>query len=116
MSVAVIASERKSNPSARNSAASNGSGGRQRRAEPVTDRVRRDGKFFRVGDEKFFVKGVTYGPFAPNREGLLLPDRAQVRRDFEQMRELGANCLRIYHVPPRWFLDLAQELGLKIFL
>src|SRR3712207_6636648 len=42
--------------------------GRQRRAEPVTDRVRRDGKFFRLGSEKFYVKGVTYGPFAPNSE------------------------------------------------
>jgi len=30
--------------------------------------------------------------------------------------ELGANCLRIYCVPPRWFLDLAQEMGLKVFL
>jgi glycosyltransferase involved in cell wall biosynthesis len=90
--------------------------GRQRRAEPVTDRVRRDGKFFRLGAEKFYVKGVTYGPFAPNSEGLHLPERADVRRDFEQLAELGANCVRIYHVPPGWFLDLALEFGLKIFL
>src|SRR5437763_789185 len=61
-------------------------GGRQRRAEPVTDRVRRDGKFFRVGGEKFFGKGGTYGPFAPNRAGLPLPERGQVRKDFEQIR------------------------------
>ena len=90
--------------------------GRQRRAEPKTNRVRRDGKFFRLGEEKFFVKGVTYGPFAPNRDGLFLPERAQVRKDFQQIQELGANCIRIYHVPPVWFLDLAQEMGLKIFL
>ncbi len=32
------------------------------------------------------------------------------------MLDLGANCLRIYHTPPVWFLDLAQEMGLKIFL
>src|SRR4051794_12813276 len=108
------ASERKITPSTHAPAVM--SGGRQRRAEPVTDRVRRDGKFFRVGDEKFYVKGVTYGPFAANREGLPLPERAQVRRDFEQIRDLGANCVRIYHVPPRWLLDLAHELGLKIFL
>ncbi len=91
-------------------------GGRQRRAEPVTDRVRRDGKFFRLGQEKFYVKGVTYGPFEPNREGLFLPERAQVRKDFEQITDLGANCIRIYNNPPRWFMDLAQEFGLKIFL
>ena len=90
--------------------------GRQRRAEPVTDRVRRDGKFFRLGAEKFYVKGVTYGPFAPSSEGLSLPERDQVRRDFEQLTSLGANCVRIYDVPPKWFLDTAQEFGLKIFL
>ncbi|MGH7215439.1 MAG: glycosyltransferase, partial [Tepidisphaeraceae bacterium] len=90
--------------------------GRQRRVEAATNRVRRDGKFFRLGPDKFYVKGVTYGPFAPNRDGHPLPERAQVRQDFEQVRELGANCVRIYHLPPAWFLDLAEEVGLKIFL
>lgn len=90
--------------------------GRQRRLSAPTNRVRRDGKFFRLGPEKFFVKGVTYGPFADNNEGLPFPNPDQARRDFELMRELGANCLRIYHLPPDWFLDLAQEIGLKIFL
>jgi glycosyltransferase involved in cell wall biosynthesis len=90
--------------------------GRQRRAEPVTDRIRRDGKFFRIGSEKFYVKGVTYGPFAPNRDGEPLPDRAQVRRDLELMQELGANTLRIYHIPPKWMLDLCQEMGLRLFV
>src|SRR5205085_5541073 len=83
--------------------------GRQRRAEPVTDRVRRDGKFFRLGADKFYVKGVTYGPFAPSSGGLHLPERHHVRKDFEQLVELGANCVRIYQVPPKWFLDTAQE-------
>src|SRR5690348_15353749 len=90
--------------------------GRKRREQPLTDRVRRDGKFFRLAGEKFYIKGVTYGPFAHNREGEPLPEREQVRRDFEQMIELGTNCLRIYNVPPRWFLTLAQQMGLKIFL
>jgi glycosyltransferase involved in cell wall biosynthesis len=92
------------------------SAGRHRRRQPVSNRVRRDGKFFRLGDEKFFVKGVTYGPFAPDHQGQPLPDPAQVRRDFQMILDLGANCLRIYNVPPAWFLDLAQEMGLKIFL
>ena len=82
----------------------------------VANRVRRDGKFFRLGDEKFYVKGLTYGPFAPNKEGICLPDPEQAGKDFELIGELGANCLRIYHLPPQWFLDLAQERGLKIFL
>lgn len=90
--------------------------GRQRKAEPVTDRIRRDGKFFRIGDAKFYVKGVTYGPFASNRDGEPLPERAQVRRDLELIRELGANTLRIYHIPPQWLLDLCQEMGLRLFV
>jgi glycosyltransferase involved in cell wall biosynthesis/exo-beta-1,3-glucanase (GH17 family) len=88
----------------------------RRRVQTVTNRVRRDGKFFRVGDEKFYVKGVTYGPFQPDRAGVPLPEPGQVRRDFQQMLELGVNSLRIYHLPPNWFMDLAQEMGLKIFL
>jgi O-antigen biosynthesis protein len=90
--------------------------GRRRRAVVVTNRVRRDGKFFRLGDEKFYVKGVTYGPFQPNRAGDFLPEPTQVRRDFQQMRELGVNAMRVYHNPPVWFMDLAQHMGLKIFL
>ena len=35
---------------------------------------------------------------------------------FELIHELGANLLRVYHVPPRWFLDLAQEHGLKLLV
>jgi glycosyltransferase involved in cell wall biosynthesis len=93
-----------------------GAGGRHRVAEPVTNRVRRDGKFFRLGNDKFFVKGVTYGPFAPNEDGDLFPSREQTRRDFRLMLELGANTLRVYHNPPRWLLDMAQEMGLKVFL
>ena len=89
---------------------------RHRKAQPATDRVRRDGKFFRAGSEKFYVKGVTYGPFSLNRDGEPLPDRAQVRRDLELMLELGANTLRVYHVPPMWMLDLCQELGLRLFV
>ncbi|MGA2442284.1 MAG: glycoside hydrolase family 2 TIM barrel-domain containing protein, partial [Tepidisphaeraceae bacterium] len=92
------------------------SSGRHRRNEPATKRVRRDGKFFRLGKEKFYVKGVTYGPFRPDADGLTFPSPAQAKRDFEKILELGANCLRIYHIPPAWFLDLADEFGLKIFL
>ncbi|CAN5649766.1 hypothetical protein BH09PLA1_BH09PLA1_32690 [soil metagenome] len=91
-------------------------GGRQRRAEPVTNRVRRDGKFFRLGNQKFYVKGVTYGPFEPNADGDPFPSPDQAQRDFTQITELGGNCVRIYHTPPKWFLDLALQNGLKIFL
>ena len=32
-------------------------------------RVSVDGKFFRLGGQKLYVKGVAYGPFAPNAAG-----------------------------------------------
>src|SRR5690242_12395896 len=79
-------------------------------------RVTLDGKFFRLGERKFYVKGVSYGPFAPNKEGEHFPPPHQARRDFELVRELGANVLRVYYVPPRWLLDLALEFDLKLFI
>jgi glycosyltransferase involved in cell wall biosynthesis len=79
-------------------------------------RVTVDGKFFRVGTEKFYIKGITYGPFAPDKEGCTFATPEQTRKDFERIRELGANVLRVYYVPPRWLLDIAQHFGLKIFV
>ena len=90
--------------------------GRSRRAEVSTSRVWRDGKFFRLGTAKFHVKGVTYGPFAPNANGEYLPDPDQVRRDFQHMLSIGCNCIRVYHLPPTWLLDMAEEVGVKIFV
>jgi glycosyltransferase involved in cell wall biosynthesis len=81
-----------------------------------TRRVTADGKGFRLGAQKFHVKGVTYGPFAPNADGEMFASREQTRRDFEQIRVLGANVLRVYYVPPRWLLDLADEYELKVLI
>jgi glycosyltransferase involved in cell wall biosynthesis len=79
-------------------------------------RVRVDGKFFRLGERKFYAKGVCYGPFAPDARNESFASLEQTRRDFGQIRELGANVLRVYHVPPRWLLDLAAEHELKILI
>lgn len=79
-------------------------------------RVRVDGKFFRLGLEKFYVKGTTYGPFAPGSENTGFASREQTTRDFMQIRALGANVVRVYNVPPGWVLDLAQENGLKLLV
>ncbi len=78
--------------------------------------VRVDGKFFRVDDRKFYPKGVTYGPFAPDADGCTFPPPDRVVEDFRLIAALNANCLRVYHVPPRWFLDLAHDHGLKILV
>jgi glycosyltransferase involved in cell wall biosynthesis len=80
------------------------------------ERVVTEGKFFRVGSQKFHPRGVTYGPFKPDESGCTFPKPEQVEQDFVLMKQLNANCLRVYHVPPRWFLDLAQQHGLKILV
>ncbi len=82
-----------------------------------SSRVKVDGKFFRAGSDKFWVKGVTYGPFAPRPEsGIQLPPLHQMEADFRLLRGLGANTIRVYHVPPRELLDTAQAFGLKVLI
>jgi O-antigen biosynthesis protein len=82
----------------------------------ATERVKVDGKFFRAGANKFLVKGVTYGPFAPDAEGGTFASRDQTRRDFEQIQQLNANVVRVYYPPPAWFLDAAAEFGLRVLV
>jgi GT2 family glycosyltransferase len=79
-------------------------------------RVSVDGKFFRLGGKKFQVKGVAYGPFEPNAAGQPFASPEQTAADFARIRELGANVLRVYHVPGKWFLDLAQQHELRVLL
>src|SRR4051794_1099530 len=69
------------------------------------ERVRIDGRLFRIDDRDWYVKGFTYGPFAPNRDGQFLPERHQLLADLGQMRALGCGAIRLYHAPPRDFLD-----------
>lgn len=87
-------------------------------SEAITthSRVRVDGKFFRLGDRKFHLKGVAYGPFAPRDDGECFAAPEQVARDFAQIAELGANLVRLYTAAPRWLLDLAAEHGLRLLL
>src|SRR5262245_5400597 len=75
-----------------------------------------DGKFFRRGNQKLYLKGVAYGPFAPNAAGEPFATPERTARDFTLAQELGANLLRIYHVPPRWFLDLAAQHDLLLWI
>lgn len=74
------------------------------------------GKFFFVGKQKFFLKGVSYGPFSVATHGAPFPEKSVVEKDFTLMAELGANCLRIYTVPPNWLLDLAASRGLRLLI
>ncbi len=79
-------------------------------------RVRVAGKFLFAGDEKLYVRGVTYGTFAPASDGAQFPSPRRVASDFAQMAEAGVNAVRVYTVPPRWLLDLASEHGLRVMV
>ena len=81
-----------------------------------TERARAEGKFLFVGDEKFYVRGVTYGTFQPDADGHEYPPRETVDRDFALMAEHGFNAVRTYTAPPRWLLDMAQAHGLKLLI
>jgi len=88
-------------------------------APAVTDlpRLVPRAKFFFEGDRKFYLQGVTYGPFRPAKEGgPQLPTPEKAARDLRLMRELGINVLRVYHTPPRWFLDLAQAERIRVMV
>ena len=79
-------------------------------------RVRAKGRYLFVGDEKFFIRGVTYGPFPENSRGEPLPEDDMVIRDFELMRRAGVNAIRVYYVPPRRFLDMAARAGIRVMV
>jgi glycosyltransferase involved in cell wall biosynthesis len=79
-------------------------------------RIRPVAKFFFEGERKFFVKGITYGPFKPDAEGNYLGQPEQVDVDLRMMREIGINLVRIYHAPPRWFLDRCADAGIRVLI
>jgi O-antigen biosynthesis protein len=73
-------------------------------------------KFFYAGAEreKFLIRGVTYGTFAPDAHGGYPLD--QLRADFAQMRAANVNTLRVYTEPPRELLDEAARHGLYVIV
>ena len=77
---------------------------------PTNPHVR--GKFLYAGDEKLYLRGVTYGTFGPGPEGDQYPAPDVVERDFARMAWAGLNAVRTYTVPPAWLLDLAHANGL----
>ncbi|HEX3881752.1 MAG TPA: glycosyltransferase [Stellaceae bacterium] len=76
--------------------------------------LRVDGRFFRLDGEKYFVKGVTYGPFADGSHGAPFPEPEMVARDFALMAGAGVNTVRVFTVPPVWLLDAAAAAGLRV--
>jgi GT2 family glycosyltransferase len=75
------------------------------------------GKSLFLGDEKLYIRGVTYGTFkGPDGASGGYPDPDTVSRDFARMAENGVNAVRTYTVPPGWLLDLALEHELYVMV
>jgi GT2 family glycosyltransferase len=74
------------------------------------------GKYLFEDDRKYFARGVSYGPFAPNSRGEEYPERDRVQADFAMMRELGANLIRLYVTPPEWLVQEAASAGLRLMV
>src|SRR5437667_5478134 len=84
---------------------------------PTLVRPRARGKFIFTGDEKFYVRGVTYGAFHPDASGREYHDLDVIERDFAQMAANGINTVRIPHTTaPRSLLDAAQRHGLRVMV
>jgi GT2 family glycosyltransferase len=76
-------------------------------------RISAAGKYLYAGDEKFWVRGVTYGTFRPDAEGNeYRPEIAGP--DLDRIARNGFNAVRTYTTPPRWFMDMAGERGLRV--
>lgn len=71
-------------------------------------RWRTDGKFFRSGGRRVWLKAATYGPFPGG-----MPESFDT--DFARMAAAGFNALRLYEMPDVALLDAAGSHGLKVF-
>lgn len=78
-------------------------------------RVRTDGKFFRIGQDRFSFRGVTYGTFQPrSNDGARFPEPERVKHDFAAMNAAGFTVVRTYTVPPDDVLDAAADWNLRV--
>ena len=84
--------------------------------EKPFSRLEARGKFLFIDDQKFWVRGVTYGTFHPREDGTQFPAPEMVKRDFAEIAANGMNAVRVYTVPPIWLLDLAKRFRLRVMV
>lgn len=70
----------------------------------------------RIGGQPFFVRGIAYNPGHGWQSGFDVLTRKSLRKDFNEIHQLGANTIRRYH-PSRYddlILDEAAKNSLKV--
>ena len=73
------------------------------------------GKFLRQDDgNRYLVRGVGYGTFAPDHDGRQFPPADRIAHDFAKMAQCGINTVRLYTPPPIPLLDEASRNGLRV--
>ena len=88
----------------------------EKNGSQTISRIRTDGRAFAQGSRRLRIQGVTYGPFAPDAFGDPFPSPPCVQRDFTLMRAAGINAIRVYHAPPSWLLEAAEEQGIALLV
>jgi len=78
--------------------------------------TRVSGKFLTVGGERFLIRGVSYGTFAPDTDGVQFPTAERIEHDFSLMAAAGINTVRTYTPPPVSLLDEASRHGLRVMI
>jgi GT2 family glycosyltransferase len=76
--------------------------------------VTASGKLLTRNGEPFYLRGVTYGTFAPDENGDQFPPQKKVLADFRAIAANGFNVVRSYTVPPARVLDAAAECRLQV--
>src|SRR4051812_39170738 len=74
------------------------------------------GKFLTVGGERYLIRGVSYGTFAPDEAGIQFPGAGRIAEDFALMAAAGINTIRTYTPPPVHLLDEAARNGLRVMV
>jgi O-antigen biosynthesis protein len=74
------------------------------------------GKFLTVDGERYLIRGVSYGTFAPDSSGTQFPTVDRIAHDFGLMAAAGINTVRTYTPPPVELLDEASRHGLRVMV
>ncbi len=85
-------------------------------ANSAIGRIVVKGKFLYRGKKKFYIKGVTYGTFAPDEHGHQFPSIEVIEQDLQLMAVNGFNSIRTYTVPSKELMDIAAKNHLQVMV